>query len=207
MLIGDGCPQPTPRRKIVIDTLRLVVDSQLITGAVLSIFGSSNHEPWQAPPVARAAPVMLISNHGDKMSDIDTLTIKDAREAVQRGKEIEKLLSDERCTSSSTVSPDRSGFIGRYVIVRCRDAGVHAGVLRSYDGRSCILDEARRLWSWRVPSGSSSFLSGVAIDGLADGSQVGAPITVMLTENCEIILTSDKAESSIKGFATCTRAK
>ena len=145
------------------------------------------------------------------MSDIDTLTIKDAREAVQRGKEIEKLLSGERCTSSASTSYERSGFIGRYVIVRCRDAGVHAGVhagvLRSYDGRSCILDEARRLWSWKVPSGSSSFLSGVAIDGLADGSEVGAPITVMLTENCEIILTSEKAEASIRGYATCTRTK
>lgn len=142
------------------------------------------------------------------MSDIDTLTIGQAREAIQRGKEVEKLLSGQTSTSTEgNDQPDKSGFVGSYVIVRCRDAGVHAGVLNSFDGRSCVLNEARRLWSWKVPMGSSSFLNGVAIDGLADGSQIGAPVTVMLTENCEIIKCTAKSEASIRGFSTCTRTK
>lgn len=143
------------------------------------------------------------------MSDIDTLTIAEAREAIQRGKELEKLLSGQTSTSTDgkAAQPDKSGFVGSYVVVRCRDAGVHAGVLKNFDGRSCVLDEARRLWAWIVPMGSSSFLNGVAIDGLADGSQIGAPVSVLLTENCEIIKCTAKAEASIRGFASCKRTK
>ena len=33
-------------------------------------------------------------------------------------------------------------MIGKYVIVRCRDAGVHAGVLESYSGKECVLTES-----------------------------------------------------------------
>ena len=39
-----------------------------------------------------------------------------------------------------------NGMIGAYVIVRCKDAGVHAGRLAAYNGREALLDEARRLW-------------------------------------------------------------
>lgn len=31
-----------------------------------------------------------------------------------------------------------NGMIGSYVIVRCRDAGVHAGVLKAHDGREAL---------------------------------------------------------------------
>lgn len=98
-----------------------------------------------------------------------------------------------------------NGMIGKYVIVRCRDAGVHAGVLESWDGRACVLNEARRLWRWRVPRGAPAFLSGVATDGLADDCKIGAPIRVHLTENCEIIECTLKAEASIRGFETWKR--
>ena len=37
-------------------------------------------------------------------------------------------------------------MIGKYVVVRCRDAGVHTGVLEAHDGRECVLTESRRLW-------------------------------------------------------------
>ena len=97
---------------------------------------------------------------------------------------------------------------GTYVIVRCRDAGVHAGVLIASDGRSCELKEARRLWRFRVPMGSSEFLSGVAVDGLDHTDcKIGAPISVMLTETCEIISCSPKAESSIREAPTWKRTK
>ena len=39
-----------------------------------------------------------------------------------------------------------NGMIGRYVVVRCRDEGVHAGILKAHDGRECLLTEARHLW-------------------------------------------------------------
>lgn len=88
-------------------------------------------------------------------------------------------------------------FIGKYVIVRCRDAGVHAGVLVCAQDRSCILKESRRLWYWK-PAGKAAFLSGVALYGLADVSKVGEPVQIALTENCEIILCSTVAEQSIR---------
>jgi len=118
--------------------------------------------------------------------NIDDLTIKQARElaALFGG-------------SQSAPPAISNGMTGKYVIVRCRDAGVHAGVLESYNGRECVLNESRRLWYWKAANGA--FLSGVAVHGLSKESKVGDPIRVHLTENCEIIKCSDVAEKSIRG--------
>jgi hypothetical protein len=88
---------------------------------------------------------------------------------------------------------------GKFCVVRCRDAGVHAGVVKEVNGNSVLLEESRRLWYWRVPMGASSFLSGVATAGLdAGSSKVGGPITVLLTEACEVIECTPAAEASIR---------
>lgn len=92
-----------------------------------------------------------------------------------------------------------NGMVGKYVIVRCRDAGVHAGYLKAYEGREALLTESRRLWYW-VAGGNSAFLSGVATEGLGKGSKVGARVDVHLTETCEIIECSNKALLSIKEY-------
>lgn len=94
--------------------------------------------------------------------------------------------------------PIQNDMIGKYVIVRCRDAGVHAGVLESYNGRECVLNESRRLWYWK-PADGQKYLSGVAVAGVDSESKIGAPIRVHLTENCEIIECSDKAQKSLRG--------
>ncbi len=93
-----------------------------------------------------------------------------------------------------------SDMIGKYVIVRCRDAGVHAGVLEAASGREAVLRESRRLWYWKSKKGS--FLSGVAVDGLDSESKVGAPIRVHLTETCEVIECSAEAERTIREAET-----
>lgn len=91
-----------------------------------------------------------------------------------------------------------NGMIGKYVIVRCRDAGVHAGVLESHEGREAVLTESRRLWYWK-PARKLKFLSGVAIAGLSDVSKVGATLPRLhLTETCEIIECSDEAAKSLR---------
>ena len=91
-----------------------------------------------------------------------------------------------------------NGMADKYVIVRCRDAGVHAGVLDAYKGRECVLLESRRLWYW-MPANGAAFLSGVAVEGLDATSKIGAPVERLhLTENCEIILCTDQAEQSIR---------
>ena len=117
--------------------------------------------------------------------NIDDLTIGQARALVSQ-------------FSGSTAPQIDNGMIGSYVIVRCRDAGVHAGELVSHNGRECVLKGARRLWYWK-PANGAAFLSGVATEGLSDTSKVGAPVDTHLTENCEILLCTDKAEKSIRG--------
>jgi len=98
---------------------------------------------------------------------------------------------------ASSLQGINNGMVGKYVIVRCHDAGVHAGVLEAYNGRECVLSESRRLWYWK-PANGAAFLSGVAVEGLARESRIGAPVRVHLTENCEIIECSAKAEESIR---------
>ena len=116
--------------------------------------------------------------------NIDELTIGQAKELA--------------AMFGNTGSPD-NGMIGKYVIVRCRDAGVHAGVLVNHSGRECTLSEARRLWRWKNKEDHKS-LSGIATAGLDETeSKVGAPVSIILTENCEIILCSSNAEASIRG--------
>jgi hypothetical protein len=103
---------------------------------------------------------------------------------------------------ANTPQPDqlKSELLGKYVVVRCRDAGVHAGVLKSYNGRECFLTESRRLWYWK-PANNSSFLSGVAIDGLHSDSKLGKPVDIHLTENCEINVCTEVSEKSIREMA------
>lgn len=120
--------------------------------------------------------------------NIDGLTIGQARELAA--------LFGAKCEASQKID---NGMLGKYVIVRCRDAGVHAGVLKAYNGRECLLLESRRLWYWKVANNGVS-LSGVATEGLTDESKVGAPIDVHLTENCEIILCNAAAEKSIRNM-------
>lgn len=117
--------------------------------------------------------------------NIDELTIGDAKKlaAMLRGED--------------AAAPIDTGMVGKYVIVRCRDAGVHAGELVAHNGRECVLNESRRLWYWK-PANGAAFLSGVASEGLDEASKVGAPTRIHLTENCEIIQTTEKAEKSIR---------
>ena len=89
-------------------------------------------------------------------------------------------------------------MLGQYVIVRCRDAGVHAGVLDAYNGRECVLTEARRLWYWRV-KGSGDFLNAIALAGVHPDSKLSAPVArIHLTETCEIIQCTAEAEKVIR---------
>lgn len=94
-------------------------------------------------------------------------------------------------------------LIGSFVIVRCRDAGVHAGVLTSYHERTAQLAESRRLWRWRVKGNKGITLSDVATVGLdTKDTKVGAPVAILLTETCEIISCTTEAAENIAQFPT-----
>ena len=84
----------------------------------------------------------------------------------------------------------------KYVIVRSRDAGVHAGELVERAGTEVKLTKSRRLWYWVCESGD--FLSGVARYGLNVGkSKVGGEIDITVMGVCEVIDCTDKARASI----------
>ena len=91
--------------------------------------------------------------------------------------------------------------VGKYVVVRCHDAGVHAGLLTATQGRECSLSESRRLWYWK-PANGAKYLSGVATEGLDPASRIGAPVTIHLTEICEIIECTPAAAGSIREALT-----
>jgi hypothetical protein len=117
------------------------------------------------------------------------------------------VLEELQATFAQAVQPTcgpqySNDMIGQYVIVRCRDAGVHAGVLESHHGRECILTESRRLWRWAPKSGK--WLSAVANNGLDEAeSKISQEVPrIHLTENCEIILCSEAAEKSIRSVAS-----
>ena len=90
-----------------------------------------------------------------------------------------------------------------YVIVRCRNAGVHAGYMVSRDSETLVLTHARRLWRWHGRT-----LSGLAIEGTdnVDMCKFGDPIDVTLngTDWCEIIPCTETARESIEGVPLWT---
>lgn len=85
---------------------------------------------------------------------------------------------------------------GDYVIVRSRDAGVHAGELVSHSSGEVTLTKSRRLWYWVCAKGD--FLSGVARHGLTEQSKVGGEIDVTVVGACEIIQCTPVGAASIR---------
>jgi len=87
---------------------------------------------------------------------------------------------------------------GTYVIIRCHDAGVHAGEFVAHPAdRTVVLKNSRRLWYW---SGAAS-LSELAVYG---AKNVGAckfgvlnTAPIQLLEACEIIVCQDAAKDMI----------
>lgn len=117
--------------------------------------------------------------------NIDDLTIGEAKELA--------------ALFAGTQAPQKKELIGDYVIVRCRDAGVHAGYLVDYEGRNVTLKNSRRLWYWVCAENQHS-LSGVATVGITDKSKIPAVVsTLVLSDACEIISTTDKCQKSIEG--------
>lgn len=112
---------------------------------------------------------------------------------------LEQLKSILQCLEPAPSTPPPSKqLIGQYVIVRARDAGVHAGYLVDYEGRSVTLRDSRRLWYWKCAENQHS-LSGVAEHGLTSESKIPTVIpTLVIGDACEIIETTDKCRKSIQ---------
>lgn len=84
-----------------------------------------------------------------------------------------------------------------YVIVRCRDAGVHAGELVSRAGREVRLQNSRRIWYWKGAA-SLSELSQYGAKDVASCKFTVPVGTIDLTEACEVIACSAAGEKMIR---------
>ena len=118
-----------------------------------------------------------------------------------------ELCNDKASAQSSDIY---AKLIGRYCVIRCTAAGVHVGTVRAIDRQTVVLDEARRLWAWRVPMGKPAFLSGVAIHGIDhEHSKVGCEIQQghVLADMCEVIPTSAEAEKLLRAAPDSVRER
>ena len=65
-------------------------------------------------------------------------------------KVLEMLLNDGQSKINLSKEVEvKKPLIGEYVLIRCRDAGVHAGILVDWEGREVQLKESRRLWYFK----------------------------------------------------------
>ena len=90
----------------------------------------------------------------------------------------------------------------RYVIVRCTQAGVHAGYLERNSGGKVVLSGARRIWYW---NGAAS-LSEIAVYGLNPAKAAQSKIAAKVPEIelrgsdvCEILLCCEAGKASLLG--------
>ena len=110
-----------------------------------------------------------------------------------------KVTARVRATKKSGVR-SKSEATPRYVIVRCRDAGVHAGEYLSHVGREVVLLNARRIWYWK---GAAS-LSEIAVHGCKYPAECRISMTVpriTLPEACEIIDCLSEGEKFLREVA------
>ncbi|HVY12106.1 MAG TPA: hypothetical protein VHB73_00915, partial [Alphaproteobacteria bacterium] len=80
---------------------------------------------------------------------------------------------------------------------RTYSAGVHAGTLKSQNGKEVTLTDARRLWYWQ----GAFTLNDVANKGIGKGSKIPSAVPeITLTEAIELIPCTDAARKSIVEF-------
>lgn len=105
---------------------------------------------------------------------------------------------------NSTPKPE-----GDYVIVRCRNAGVHAGYLSGRNDGVLTLKNSRRLWRWW----SKFTLSGLAMEGVLSGKEkacrfacIVPKIDLTETDVAEVIYCTKKARENIEAIYEYTNA-
>lgn len=96
-----------------------------------------------------------------------------------------------------------SDLVGKYVIVRSRNEGINAGIVKMADETGVILTEARRLWYHKPKDKSVSWYEGVAQTGLDHSSKISCPVDEKaIIEDYSMTLCSKGAEDSIREAKT-----
>jgi hypothetical protein len=87
---------------------------------------------------------------------------------------------------------------GKYCVIRCRDAGVHVGVIVDRIGREVVLAQSRRLHYYDA----AFTLSRVAVSGPGPGSRVAVEIPgeIELLDACEVLPCTLEAEQILRDY-------
>ena len=94
-------------------------------------------------------------------------------------------------------------IVGKYVIVRSRNEGINAGVVKAADETGIILTEARRIWYHKPKDKSLSWYEGVAESGLSSNSKISGEVgEKIIVEDYSITVCTSVAESSIRELKT-----
>ena len=108
-------------------------------------------------------------------------------------------VSRETISNKPLVDP----LVGKPVIVRSRDSGVHFGYLEYNEGRTVQLKNSRRMWRWWAAKQMT--LSAVAEFGLNHNKDLriqNVLDTIRILDACEIIPCSFVAVQSIESVET-----
>jgi len=91
-------------------------------------------------------------------------------------------------------------LIGKKVIIRSSDSGVHFGTLREWSSDGVHLTDSRRLWYWEI-DGEGVSLSEVAIQGIKQSTSTITMVLpdIFVADVCEIIPAHGLAISTIEG--------
>ncbi len=116
---------------------------------------------------------------------------------------LEMLLLSEENNELTTTVQEVDPLVGKPVIVRSRDSGVHYGYLEYNEGRTVQLKNSRRMWRWWAAKQMT--LSAVAEFGLNHDKDLriqNVLDTIRILDACEIIPCSEEAVRSIESVET-----
>jgi len=123
--------------------------------------------------------------------DINDLTIGQA-------KELSSMFGGQSQLVSAGILIDA---IGKYVIVRSRNEGINAGILKAADDTGCVLSDAKRVWYHKPKDSKTSWYEGVAKSGLDDSSKISCSVSEKyIIEDYSITVCTDEARESICGM-------
>lgn len=86
-------------------------------------------------------------------------------------------------------------FIGKFVIIRSENSGVHTGTLSAVDGSSVELSDSRRIWRWD----GANTLSELSLRGAKlEYTRISEPVPeIVILGAIEIIPCSDAARENL----------
>ena len=86
-------------------------------------------------------------------------------------------------------------MIGKFCVVRCKDAAVHCGIVAGINGRTVLIHNARKLWQWK----GANTVNEVALHGVDEEfTRLSEPVdAILVLDACEVIPCTEKAQANL----------